>query len=336
MRNTIRFAFALLISILLLTSFSGSNNGLWNENSPVYEILFHLGEAKPDHYREFYTDEMISDGRDIVFNGKMKGKSFVSKYYVCVSCHNTVREDSDLKIVDPESRLQYAAAHNIPYLQSSTFWAMVNRESWYNDDYVKKYGDLVVKANKSLVESMQLCATVCSQGRRLDEIEVNALLAYFRSLELKLSDLDLTEGEKEKIKTSASDTTDSKNLIRLIKSKYQLKSPATFSEGPPDKKNGYGLQGRPEMGALVYNLSCKHCHRPNGESDVIFDDSKTTFRWLKKNMYGNSQLSIYQITRYGTYPEAGHPEYMPHFTLEKMSNQQVEDLRAYIELKADK
>ncbi|RMF22347.1 MAG: cytochrome c, partial [Bacteroidetes bacterium] len=34
---------------------------------------------------------------------------------------------------------------------------------------------------------------------------------------------------------------------------------------------------------------------------------------------------------YGTYAIPGHKPYMPHYPLERMSKQQVEDLRAYIE-----
>ena len=42
------------------------------------------------------------------------------------------------------------------------------------------------------------------------------------------------------------------------------------------------------------------------------------------------QRSIYHVNRYGTKPMGGKKAYMPHYTLEKMSNQQLEDLRAYI------
>ncbi len=51
-------------------------------------------------------------------------------------------------------------------------------------------------------------------------------------------------------------------------------------------------------------------------------------------MTSSSKLSIYHIIREGTYSEAGHKEYMPLYPLEKLSHQQVEDLRAYIEKEA--
>ena len=67
--------------------------------------------------------------------------SFISKYYVCTTCHNLEIEDPDLRVSDPETRLTFAKENDLPFLQGSTFKGIVNRESWYNDDYVKKYGD---------------------------------------------------------------------------------------------------------------------------------------------------------------------------------------------------
>jgi mono/diheme cytochrome c family protein len=44
--------------------------------------------------------------------------------------------------------------------------------------------------------------------------------------------------------------------------------------------------------------------------------------------------SMYQVIRYGTPPKSGKRAYMPQYTSEKMSDQQVADLRAYIESRA--
>ena len=43
---------------------------------------------------------------------------------------------------------------------------------------------------------------------------------------------------------------------------------------------------------------------------------------------------MYEVIRHGTYDVLGHQEYMPQYTLEKLSDQQIEDLRAYIEMGA--
>lgn len=85
------------------------------------------------------------------------------------------------------------------------------------------------------------------------------------------------------------------------------------------------------MGKAIFELGCQHCHRPEGESDVVFESNKMTLNWLKRHMTDDDDDSIYEIIRKGTYASFGHKEYMPHYTLEKMSHQQVEDLRSYIE-----
>ena len=77
----------------------------------------------------------------------------------------------------------------------------------------------------------------------------------------------------EKTLKNAENAEKQADLIQLVKSKYMQKSPATFVEPPKDKKAGYeGVVGNKERGRAVYELSCQHCHRPNGESDVILDN----------------------------------------------------------------
>ncbi|NND77745.1 MAG: cytochrome c [Flavobacteriales bacterium] len=272
--------------------------------------------------------ELIHEGRTRDENGKRT--KYISRFYKCTSCHNTVREEKDLSQVDPDKRLQYAKEKDIPYLQGSTFWGIVNRETWYNDDYVLKYGSLVEKAENSLIESTQLCAQVCSQGRWLEEWEMNNILAYYWSLQMKMEDLDFSEKELEELKNVQAE-----KAIAAIKAKYSQKSPATFGHLPKDKEKGYAFAGDPEKGKVIYENGCQHCHRERGESDVVLDNSSVTFKWLNKNITANSKLSIYDIIRLGTYAEKGHKEYMPHYTEEKMSDEQIEDLRAYIEKMAE-
>lgn len=300
-------------------------------NNYVADVLFSLGEPKPDHYVENMTPEMIQRGKELIELGRTttpdgKKSKYLSKFFKCTSCHNTVREDPDLKIVDPDMRLAYAEEMDISYLQGSTFYGIVNRETWYNDDYVKKYGDLVKPARNSLKESIKLCAVECSQGRQVEDWEMDAILAYFWSIGLKESDINAVQlFQNSKLSPE--------ERIEKIKSLYLLKSPAHFTDAPYSKEKGYeGLTGNADNGAIIYRRSCQHCHREKGESDVVLDESKPTLNWLKRNITSDSQLSIYQIIRYGTYAASGHREYMPQYTKEKMSDQQIEDLRAFIEL----
>jgi len=324
-----------ILSIVLLLSLGFTisiGDDQISKDDSVAETLFSLGKEKPSHYLDKIDPVEVQKGHDLIHLGRTthngKRSKFISKYYKCTSCHNTQREDKDLKVVNPKSRLDYAKEKDIPYLQGSTFWGIVNRDTWYNDDYFLKYGELAEKAKNSLEESTQLCAKVCSQGRELNEWEMNAILSYYWSLEMKMEDLGISLSELNALSNS-------NEKKQLIETSFLAKSPASFSEPPKDKKLGYGMAGDSDNGKSIYELSCQHCHGEGGESDVVLDNGRTTFKWLKRNISKNSQLSIYEIIRKGTYSELGHKEYMPHYTLEKMSDQQIEDLRAYIEKMAN-
>ena len=329
----------LLVAFSVVLAVSSASEGIvaLTPESSVAETMYALGQEKPSHFRENVSPEEIERGRQLVWEGitsnppQGETSAPISRFFTCVTCHNTVREDPDLTKVDSDARLSYAMEKRIPYLQGSTFWGIVNRTSWYNDDYVLKYGELVEKAKNSLEESTQLCALVCSQGRTLKQWELDAIIAYYWSLEMNLGDLGLTDPERLAQLAALPDTAG----LQQIQDLFIPKSPATFSEPPTDKDAGYyGSEGNPTRGQAIYELGCQHCHRQGGGSDVILDDFKSTFRWLERNIPADSPLSIYEIVRHGTYSEAGHRPYMPHYTQEKLSDQQLEDLRAYVELKS--
>ncbi|WP_375580771.1 c-type cytochrome [Marivirga tractuosa] len=323
-----------LTLIVMVASFTTIGDVEINPQQNLADALKSLGQDYPDHYVEDTDSIDIKRGYDLIHKGKayppdgLTSKS-ISKFYTCTSCHNVEREDPDLTLVDQDARLEYAMENELPYLQGSTFWGIVNRESWYNDDYVLKYGSLVEKAKESLKESIHLCATVCSQGRELEDWEMKSILSYLWTLQMKVEDLDLENKEIDHINKLAESDKDS--AIAFIKSHYLTKSPATFADLPESKEKGYPFEGRPQYGKAIYELGCQHCHHAYGESDLVLDYSILTFKWLKKHMPENSKKSIYEIIRNGSYSELGHKEYMPNYTLEKMSHQQVEDLRAYIE-----
>ena len=314
----------------------------WNKNTPLYDVLIDLGEPKPKHYIK-PTDEQVKQGEQLVKKGwamtpeGKRGKP-VSKYYLCTTCHNLEREDPDLRKADPVARLPYVKKAGIPFVQGSPFWGIVNRESWYNDDYVNKYGDEKIEiAHKDLRESIQLCAIECSQGRPMKDWEIEAVLAYYWALEYKMSDLDLTEDDWKKLKKEGQKKNNHEALREWLKTYYLQTSPATFYDAPKDKKAGYqGLaKADPRSGKDLYDLSCIWCHNPeNGVSHYILDDSRKSFQHLNRMMFKDSHFSLYQIVAYGTYSIPGHRPYMPHYPEEKMSKQQVEDLRAYIKLRA--
>lgn len=328
--------------ILLILSFT------WPDSSPntispeakVSALLEQMGEnfnAKKADLKIKNVSPRI--GEDIVRNGFSKREDLQksgrqSKHFVCTSCHNLVKEDPDLSVSDPQARLDYAVKNGIPFLQATTLYGAVNRETYYNGDYDKKYGDLVLPARKNIREAIQLCATECAQGRKLDAWEMESVLAYLWELELKFKDLSFSAAESTSIEDALSKETLKQEVAKLIKSKYLSGSPATFELPPSDRKVGYGMLGNPNNGKLIYDKSCLHCHYQKRYSFMPLDSHKMSFNYLNSKISGYHRHSLYQVARYGTYSKNGKKSYMPQYTKERMSDQQLEDLRAYIELEA--
>ncbi|MBL4709081.1 MAG: cytochrome c [Flavobacteriales bacterium] len=326
------------ISVLLLSAFDQPKNNFSNE-TPIYELLKAFGEPMPKHAPASMNEEIVKRGRDLVFEGRTIGPNgnkskYISKFYTCVSCHSPIQEDPNLQFFDPQARLDHAAKNNLKFLQGSTFYGIANRESWYNDDYVLKYGALVEPASKDLAEATQLCAKVCSSGRYLENWELEAILAYYWSNQLKLGDLDLSDTEKENLAEAS--TGSNSEMVSLLKSKYARKSPATFGHSPKNHRKGYASikEGNPENGKKIYQLSCMSCHQEGGVSGISFGQTKLDFKKFKRNIGKKSNYNIYDIVRKGTYAGQGKPRYMPLYPEERMSDQQLEDLRVYIEQEA--
>jgi len=308
-----------------------------NGESSVWEVLKKLGEPEPNHtVNSSVRGYNVEAGKKIVLEGtghSAEGKKarLQSKHFVCTSCHNVAKEDPDLSVVDAQGRLDYCAENNLPFLQGTTLYGAVNRTSFYNDDYEKKYGELVEPARNNLREAIQLCAVECSQGRRLKTWELESVLGYLWTLELKMKDLNLAEADYNSIESSMNNSTKEQLATRdLIKSKYLSGSPAHFIDPPADRKNGSGLTGDPENGKKIYEIGCMHCHEKERYSFFNLEDAKQDFCYLKSNFANTEFGSIYQVGRYGTKPHPGKRAYMPQYTKEKMSRQQMEDLRAYI------
>lgn len=312
----------------------------YTASSSLQKVLLDLGDKPPKHLMN-YSEEQRLKGEEIVKLGKTTTEdggetTFVSKHYVCTSCHNLEQEDPDLRFSNPETRLPYVKKKGIPFLQGTTFKGIVNRESWYNDDYVKKYGDEKIEiAHKDLRESIQLCAIECSQGRSMKDWEIDAVLAYYWSLEFDLSDLELSTRDLERLNKEKEDAAKQEELVAWLKTFYLQTSPAHFYDSAPNKEEGYsGLVGNPDVGKDIYEISCLYCHKDGGVSHYILDDNTLSFKDIKRTISKNSHFSLYQIIPYGTYAIPGHRPYMPHYPLERMSKQQVEDLRSYVELRA--
>lgn len=330
----------LFLSILLLSSTFSEPNLEVNADTPVWEVLKYFGEPDPNHTT---TETNAEIGKNLIETGYKDGRKFSlaapqSKHFKCTACHNMQKEDPDLRVSDPEARLEYALENDLPFLQGTTLYGAVNRMSFYNDDYEKKYGDLVRPARNNLREAIQLCAVECSQGRRLKDKELESVLAYLWTLQFKLSDLDLDAQAMKQIKKATQNHRSGERnnaILKLVKSHYLSGSPAHFIPPPSDRKAGAPYTGRPEKGKLIYDLSCKHCHFNQRYSYYNLNDSKLSMRHLARHASKYSRYSIYQVARYGTSPFPGKRSYMPQYPVEKMNEQQLEDLRAYLDTQSE-
>lgn len=302
----------------------------------VAEVLEQLGDPPLSHRPNLEIKGVSVDrGRDLVLKGvadkpNRGTTSKQSKHFVCTSCHNVQRDEPTLTYADPQARLLYVKEQGLPYLPGTSLYGAVNRTSFYNGDYEKKYGDLVKPARNNLREAIQLCAIECSQGRRLKDWEVESVLAYLWTIGLKMEDLGLTRDQWQVVEQALNGPGDAAQAIALIKARYAPAAPATFVKPPDNRQEGNGLAGDPEKGRLIYDLSCLHCHEGGRYAFFDLDKSQYSYRLLAKNFPRYTNLSVYQVARWGTQPKPGKRAYMPNYTLEKMSRQQIEDLRAFL------
>jgi len=306
-------------------------------DTPVWEVLNELGESMPNHQvNSNVLDASVEYGKNLVHFGHIKGKNkSQSQHFVCTSCHNVEREDPDLSNPDPQARLEYVHQKGLPFLQGSPLFGAVNRTSFYNGDYEKKYGTLVEKARNNLREAIQLCAIECSQGRPLNELEMESTLMYLWELQLTMGDLGLDQGEQASIEESIAAHINESESVALIKSKYTEMMPAHFVDPPADRKAGYeAVKGDSANGQRIYEAACLHCHENQRYSFFNLDDSKFSFKHLNKHFHKYTRYSTYQVVRYGTKPIPGKRAYMPNYTIDKMTHQQVEDLKAYVKSRA--
>ncbi|MCH2225117.1 MAG: cytochrome c [Crocinitomicaceae bacterium] len=308
---------------------------------PLEEILKELGGKPLIHEMEAFDNKKAKIGEDLIFNGRTtkdgKKSKLISTYFVCTDCHNTTREFTNLEDQSSANRLAYAEKAGIPYLPGSTLWGIYNRRSFYNGDYVKKYGDLVTDARDSLENSIQVCSKYCSSGRYLDDWELEAIMHYFKKGEIKVKDLTLDEDTKNQLYAIRKMKGDDRlALRRKIEGSYSQRYDATFLETTDRNKRQYGANGNVKNGALIYKKACMFCHENKRVTYLHLDEGKLSGKMFWSKIKGYSDLSLYQIIRHGTYAKSGRKQYMPLFTEEKLSDEQLNDLVAYIKQIAGK
>lgn len=299
----------------------------------LYEVMRSLGAPERADIMVRPVDGASEQlGRQIVLEGRLAQGDKQSAHFKCTSCHNTVREDPVLTEMHPAARLAYAEANDLPFLPGTTFWGAVNRESYYNGDYEKKYGDLVKAARHDLRGAIQLCATECAQGEPLNEVEMESVVTYLHTIGLKLKDLPEGAPTVKQINNAIVEKEAANGVIEGLKKNYLLASPASFVLPPEDRKTGFDVSAKPDPtnGRAIYERGCLHCHEKRRYSFFELADSEDHWSFMTKHFPRYTRYSTYQVVRYGTSPIPGKRAYMPHYTKERMTDLQVEDLRAYL------
>jgi len=334
LKYTIIFTSLVLVAIGLVSSSFIPQSSIHSGEDKVLDILHTFNKDMPLHFipKNQLDSAKVNQGKNLVTAGfldpenKKNFESRQSKHFVCVDCHNIEREDPDLKKSNPETRLSYVSEKGMKFLPATTLYGTVNKSHWYNQDYLKKYGELVVPARDTLANAVQLCAVVCSQGRALNEEEMESMLHFLNSIGYTISELDFNEKEKNLIEYSE----DTNKIKELIESKYLNYSPATFLNPQKIEERKYGKNGNPKNGKLLYEMSCLTCHQEGGVTNYKLNNEQLTFKHLKYWSSTHKMFSVYDIARKGTYSKNGYKPYMPNYTKERMSDQQLEDLMAYI------
>lgn len=320
---------AALLGLLCLTAAVAPADPELTPDMGLSEVYRLLEIPLPEHAIDQLDPKLVQVGEDYVLKGKSRRSGFrgsvkQSKHFNCTHCHNIQREDPDLSKPDPEARLRYVVDKGMPFLQGSPLYGVVNRDSWYNDDYLVKYGDLVKEARSNLKASIQLCATECSQGRAFSDEEMEALMHYLWSIEIKLGDLELEERELAELRTLRG-----MRAINWLKIRFYPAAGAHFADPLPLKERGK-LSADVESGGDLFEHSCLHCHGDGKTTNLQLSTSLIDMKFLRKHLNQGGPLDVYEIVRKGTYAIPGYKPYMPHYPLEKMSDQQLEDLVAYI------
>ncbi|MFT5858439.1 MAG: mono/diheme cytochrome c family protein [Flavobacteriaceae bacterium] len=345
MNRLLLLSFVSILVIGFVTSFSGNDPTsivkVEFAKVSVEDALYRLGDPRMNHAIATLDVEKAKIGQDLIYFGRTdrKGKKSrrISSYFVCTDCHNMTSEYSDLTSQSPSERLNFAEKNGLDFLPGSTLWGIYDRTSFYNKDYEKKYGELVDEARDSLQNAVQLCAKYCSSGRYLEDWELEAMMHFFKKDQIMLDDLALSEDDRVRISNYQNlDQGERDDLISAIKAQYVQGYDATFLETMDRDKRKYGEGGDAEKGKIIYNKACLFCHENKRVTYLHLDTGVLSGKMFWQNIKTYNDRSLYQIIRHGTYSKAGRKQYMPLYTEEKMSDEQLNDLVAYIKLIARK
>jgi len=332
--------FFIALTNLALKKVPDSNSTLViNDQTTVWEVMTSLGKTNVnniDKGRQFDAakgEQLIRRGITYNFNGKKTAP--MSPKLSCIACHSLQAEHPKPSTMNPQSRLEYADSMGLPFLPGAPFVGLVNRIAFFTNDYQEifthKYKQSLEIGHKNIRKAIQGCNTVYGKGRMLDAWEVESILAFLWKLELKIGDLKIPKDVLSQIQESVNTNIANSRAVNLMRRYYMEVYPASLAAPIPLHKRG---QVSPVLndfnnGRRVYKTSCLYCHANKKFANFSLDRQQKTFKFLKKHLDSTSPFSIYDAIRYSPGSKANRKG-VPHYTAQRMSDQQVQDLRFYI------
>ena len=339
----------LLFSVLALTQLAvhsvpeqAPSLDITNETK-VWKVMTSLGKVnvnvldKNRPSSKTKGEQLVTRGYTSSFKGNKT--ALTSKKLFCVACHTTEKEHPNANNTSPQSRLEYGDSMSIPFLPGAPFYGLINRVAFFTNDYQNIFAHknrlALQVGHRDIRKAIQACNTVYAKGRTLDAWEIESIVAYLWTLELKVGDLNIPDNiiqiTEEAIKTNK----DNARAVNLMRRYYKEVYPASLVLPlPVEERNLISpVLNDFSNGKKVYKQSCLHCHAGRRYSNFKLDRSQKTFKFLKKHFDLPTRYSIYDAVRYSP-GSKGNKNNIPHYTEQRMSNKQLQDLRFYITQKA--
>lgn len=323
-----------------MLSVSASATATISDDTPLWDVMIQLGKIRMntvDSNKLFDTNkgyELAHQGSTSDFNGKRVPKL---AHHPCIACHTIEPEYARLDVIDPQKRLLYADSLELPFLPGAPFYGLINRIYFFTEDYQTKFthptlGNLMKQGHIDLRKAIQACNQIYAHGREMQDWEVESIVAYLWTLQIKMGNLEIEPADMTDINNALNSNTGNAKAVNLLRRYYPEVYPATLAvpRPPAERRKTSPIINNFNNGRRVYKRSCLHCHEGKRYANFRLDEDQSTFQFLKKHFDDTtSRYSIYEALRYK--PEArANRTGSPHYTSQRMSDQQLQDLRFYI------
>ena len=341
-------AFSLLCLCIVVLTFLAANNVpnerpflAINDSTKVWKVMTSLGKINTNALDKNQRSDAIK-GQQLIMTGvttNFKGKKVPHTSHTgkltCIACHTLELEHPQPNTLNPQSRLEHGDSLGIPFLPGAPFFGLVNRVAFFTNDYQDAFAHkdrlALQVGHRDIRKAIQACNTVYGKGRKLEAWEIESILAFLWTLELKMGDLKIPDSLVADIQESIATNVNNARSVNVMRRYYPEVYPATLAGPIPlgERKQISPVLNSFSNGQRVYKQSCLYCHANRKYAHFKMDSQQKTFKLLKKHFDDTSRYSIYDAIRYSPGSKANRTG-TPHYTSQRMSNQQIQDLRFFI------